>query len=269
MREALPGGALWALNPALIELARRAPVFLLATLRIALVFANMPAPFGGVAPIRIRTALSLVVTAALLMPMFSQLPEIPLEPLTLLKAAMSEVVIGGLIGLSVRATMAAADAAGAIAGQSMGLGFAGTVDPACGESVVPTAYLLDSLASVIFFGLNCHHVVLRALAESFHAAPVGAAVSDAWRGSALLIGADLIARGLQIAAPVVASMFLVQIGVAFVSRTAPRVHLFAFAFSVSVGAGMLVMWVAAPAVCTAIANQVRHVPDAIAAIGGN
>jgi flagellar biosynthetic protein FliR len=267
MREALPGGALWARDPLLLELAKRVPAFLLASLRVALVFAGMPAPFGGVAPIRIRTALSLVVTATLLLPLASELPLIALEPWPLLKAASYELVIGGLIGCSVRATMAAAESAGAIAGQAMGLGFAGSIDPTHGENVVPTAYLLDSLASVIFFGLNCHHIVLSALAASFRAAPVGMPVSDGWRDSALFIGADMVERGLQIAAPVVASMFIVQVGVAFVSRTAPRVHLFAFAFSVSVGAGMLVLWVAAPAVCTAIATQVRHVPDAIAAIG--
>jgi flagellar biosynthetic protein FliR len=88
-------------------------------------------------------------------------------------------------------------------------------------------------------------------------------LAAAWSSGVIDLGADLVARGLQIAAPVVASMFIVQIGIAFVSRTAPRVHLFAFAFSVSIGAGMLVLWVAAPAVCTAIAQQVRHLPDAL------
>ena len=43
--------------------------------------------------------------------------------------------------------MAAAEAAGSIAGQAMGLGFAGSVDPTHGESVLPTAYLLDSLGA--------------------------------------------------------------------------------------------------------------------------
>ena len=64
-------------------------------------------------------------------------------------------------------------------------------------------------------------------------------------------------------------MFIVQLGTAFVSRTAPRVHLFAFAFSVSIAAGLLVLWVAAPAVCTAMAVQVQHLPDALAALGAH
>jgi flagellar biosynthesis protein FliR len=74
-----------------------------------------------------------------------------------------------------------------------------------------------------------------------------------------------MARGLHIAAPVTATMFIVQLSTALVSRTAPRVHL--FAFSASVGAGLVVLWLAAPAICTAIAVQMRHLPDALASFG--
>jgi flagellar biosynthetic protein FliR len=77
----------------------------------------------------------------------------------------------------------------------------------------------------------------------------------------------LIVSGLRIAAPVIASMFIVQIGVAFVSRTAPRVSLFAFAFSISIGAGMVVLWLSAPAVCTALTRQVQQLPDKLSALG--
>lgn len=62
-----------------------------------------------------------------------------------------------------------------------------------------------------------------------------------------------------------ATKFLVQLGTAFVSRTAPRVH--RFALSVSVAAGLVVLRLAAPAICTAIAAQMRHLPDALASLG--
>jgi flagellar biosynthetic protein FliR len=256
-----------SIDAALYGLAERMPVFILASLRVALTFAGLPAPFGGVAPVRIRTALSVVVTLALLAASIDGLPRLPLEPALLGKAAVFELFIGALIGMTVRVTMAAAEAAGSMAGQAMGLGFAGSVDPTHGESVLATTYLLDSLGGLIFLSLGCHHIVLSALAASFHAAPIGAAISSGWQSSALSLGTDLIAAGLQIASPVIACMFIVQIGVAFVSRTAPRVHLFGFAFSITVGAGMLILWVAAPAVCTALVHRVQHLPDALSALG--
>jgi flagellar biosynthetic protein FliR len=256
------------IDDAIMTLAVHLPVFILASLRVALTFAALPAPFGAIAPVRIRTALSLVTTAALILPQVDSLPRLPLDLAVLAQAAVYEIFLGGVIGMTVRVTLAAAEIGGALAGQAMGLGFASSVDPTQGESVLPTTYLFDSLCMLIFLSFNCHHVLLAALAASFRVAPIGHAPSAAWSGGLVNLASDLVARGLQIAAPVVATMFIVQLGTAFVSRSAPRVHLFAFAFSVAIAAGMVVLWLAAPAVCTAIAVQVRHVPDALASMGG-
>jgi flagellar biosynthesis protein FliR len=252
---------------ALAALTAHLPLFGLASLRIALVFAALPAPFGGVAPIRIRTAFTIVTAIALILPQLGQLPALPMVPAVLLRAALYELVLGMVIGLSVRVTLAAAEVAGTIAGQAMGLGFATSVDPTHGESVLPTTHLLDMVCTFIFFALDFHHVLLAALAGSFRAAPIGQGISSALSHGVIQLGADLCARGLQIAAPVVATMFIVQLATAFVSRTAPRVHLFAFAFSVSIAAGIVVLWLAAPSVYTAIGVQVRRLPDALTMLG--
>lgn len=259
--------AMGAVELAMQELAPRLPLFILGSIRITLTFAGMPAPFSGVAPMQVRTALSVMIAMIVLIPQLPELPLIPLDLVVLGKAAVFELFIGMLLGMTVRVTMAAAEVAGTILGQSMGLGFAGSIDPNYGEALVPTAFLLEAIAGLVFFSLGCHHVLLSGIAASFQAAPIGAAVSAAWRGSALWIGSDLIARGVQIASPVIASLFIVQVWTAFVSRTAPRVHLFAFTFSISVGAGLLLLWAAAPAVCTAVIRYVQHLPEMLSALG--
>jgi flagellar biosynthetic protein FliR len=243
------------------------PLFVLASLRIALTLAGMPAPFGGLAPMRIRTALSVALSLALCFPLVGHLPPIATDVVSLGRAAICEMMLGAVMGLTVRVTLAAAEVAGTLAGQAMGLGFATSIDPSHGESILPTTYLLGSLGTVIFFAFNGHHVVIAALSESLIHVPIGQGLPDAVRYSALKLGSDLVARGLQIAAPVVATMFIVQLGTSFVSRTAQRVHLFAFSFSVAIAAGFLVLWVSAPAICTAIAVQVRHLPDALLELG--
>lgn len=259
--------SLSSIELAVQELAPRMPLFILGSIRIALTFAGMPAPFSGVAPMQLRTALSVIVALIVLIPQLPSLPLIPLELTVLAKVAIYEMFIGMLLGMTVRVTMAAAEIAGTILGQSMGLGFAGSVDPNYGESLVPTAFLLEAIAGLVFFSTGCHHVLLSGIAASFQAAPIGAPLTAAWRGSALWIGADLVARGVQIASPVLASLFIVQVWTAFVSRTAPRVHLFAFTFSVSVGAGLLLLWAAAPAVCMAVIRYVQHLPETLSALG--
>jgi flagellar biosynthesis protein FliR len=244
------------------------PLLVLASLRIAIVLANMPAPFGNVAPMQVRTAMSVLLSVALCASLLPDMPRIALDPATLAKAAICELFLGAVMGLTVRVTLAATEVAGTMAGQAMGLGFATSVDPTFGEGILPTAYLLGSLGTLIFFILNGHHVVIAALADSLRHVPIGQAVSVAARAGAMTLGGDLVARGLQIAAPVVATMFIVQLGTAFVSRTAQKVHLFAFSFSIAVGAGMLVLWVSAPTICTAIGVQVSRLADAFLALGG-
>jgi flagellar biosynthesis protein FliR len=243
------------------------PLFVLASLRVTLTLLGLPAPFGGVAPMRIRTALSVVLTIATLVPLMGSLQPIATDPVTLGRAAACELLIGSVMGMTVRVTLAATEIAGTMAGQAMGLGFATSVDPTYGESILPTAYILGALGTLIFLAFNGHHVVIAALAESFARVPVGQALPPAVRYSALSLGGDLVARGLQIAAPVVATMFIVQLGTAFVSRSAQRVNLFAFSFSVGIAAGLLVLWVSAPSLANAITAQVRRLPDAFYDLG--
>ena len=243
------------------------PLFVLASLRIALTLAGLPAPFGGVAPLRVRTVVSVGLSLALCIPLIGHLPPIQTDVVSLGRAAIAELLLGSVMGMTVRVTLAAAEVAGTLAGQAMGLGFATSIDPTHGETILPTTYLLGALGTLIFFAFNGHHVVIAALSQSFLHIPIGRGVPFSVRAGALELGRDLVARGLQIASPVVAAMFIVQLGTSFVSRTAQRVHLFAFSFSVAIAAGILVMWVAAPSLCTAIAVQVRHLPDALLALG--
>lgn len=251
-----------------VALTDMLPLFVLASLRIALTLTGLPAPFGGVAPMRVRTAISVALSLALCIPLIGHLPPIQTDVVSLGRAAVCELLLGSVMGLTVRVTLAATEVAGTLAGQAMGLGFATSIDPSHGESVLPTTYLLGSLGTLIFFAFNGHHVVIAALADSFTYIPIGQGLPETVRHGALRIGSDLVARGLQIAAPVVATMFIVQLGTSFVSRTAQRVHLFAFSFSVAIAAGILVLYVSASSICAAIAVQVRHLPDALLALGG-
>lgn len=242
------------------------PLFVLASLRITLTLAGMPAPFGGLAPIRIRTLLSLILSLAMCAPLFGRTPPISLEPASLLSAGICELFLGAIMGLTVRVTLAVCEVAGTMAGQAMGMGFASSVDPTFGDTILPTAYLLGTLGSLIFFSINGHHMVIAALAQSLVHVPIGQGLPMAGRTGVFTMGGQLIARGLQIASPVVATMFIVQLGVAFVSRTAPRVQLFAFQFAVAIAAGMVVLWIAAPSIFTAMGIQVRRLPEALMAV---
>ncbi|MCB9623943.1 MAG: flagellar biosynthetic protein FliR [Sandaracinus sp.] len=244
------------------------PFVLLVSLRVGVVFAALPAPFGSGAPVPVRVALSVLVAITLALPHGELAHGLSLAPAALLRAAVLEVVVGTVIGLTVRVIVAAVEVAGSLVDLSSGLGFAGTVNPALGESASPLGVALSTLSVLFFFAFDGHVAVLHALGASLQAAPPGAIESSFELRGAVSLGSDLVARGLRIASPVVATMFLVQLGLALVSRAAPRVHLFAFSFSIAISAGVLVLYVAAPSVAAGMAEEVRRIPDVLASLFG-
>lgn len=243
--------------------------FFLVSLRVGAVFASLPAPFGSGAPAQVRVALALAVTGAICAPRFGEAPDVPLEPIAIGSAAVGELLVGAVIGLTVRVTLAAAEVAGNLAGLSMGQGFAATVDPAFGEQMLPVGRALSGLVILLFFALRGHHVTLSALAWSLDHAPVGDVVGRAVGPGTVAIGAGLLAQGLRIASPIVGAMFIVQLGLGLVARSAPRVQVFSLTFAITSAVGGLVLYAAAPSVTVGLAQLVGQLPAAIDhALGG-
>ncbi len=244
------------MNAIVLELMRLAPFVALVSLRVALVMALMPAPFGDLAPMRIRAVLSFLLALVLCLPHMSRAPLLEIAPGPLLVAAVTELFVGAVIGLTVRVTLAAAEVAGTVAGNAMGLGFAGSIDPVFGQESLPTTTLMNSLGVLIFFAMRGHHAVFEALFASLTLVPAGEALRAIRTTELTTLGANVVAQGLRIASPVVATMFIVQLGTALVARAAPRVQIFALSFGVTVSVGALVLVSSAPQVASSISASV-------------
>lgn len=239
---------------------RIAPYVALVSLRVGIVLALLPAPFGDLAPVRIRAALSFVLAYVLALPTLGNAFSLSYEAPTIFVSAFSELIVGAVIGITVRVALVAAEVAGTLAGNAMGLGFAGQLDPLLGSEGVVTTSLTSSLAVLIFFVLRGHHMVLEALSATLTLAPTGHGFPTLRYEGLVTLGARMITQGLRIASPVVATMFLVQLGTALVARAAPRVQIFALTFGVAVSVGALVLVLSAPQLAQGIANVISNIP---------
>lgn len=241
----------------------------LVSTRVAVALAAMPAPFGSLAPLRLRASLSLILAFLLSVAHGAGSAQLPAEGLPLAAAGFGEALIGAVIGLTVRVTLASAEVAGTVASMSMGLGFAASVDPNYGEQSAPPTQLLAFLSTLIFLVFDGHHAVIVALSQSMIVAPPGQVIDTIASDGVIGIGSNMLARGLQIATPVLGTMMIVQTGLGLSSRAAPKVHLMYLSFAVSIGAGIVTLFVSAPSLATAIASEVRSLPDYLAAaLGG-
>lgn len=244
------------------------PWVVLLSTRVGVAMASMPAPFGSLAPVRMRAGLTLLVAAAMAVGNPAARPETLPDSVGLLAAGCGEALVGAVIGLTVRVTLAATEVAGTVSGFTMGLGFANSVDPTYGESSSPPARILAVLGTAIFFVFQGHHAVFRALAGSLEAAPAGQVLSVLASDGVVTLGSRMLARGLQIAAPVLGTMLIVQSGTALASRSAPKVPLMYLSFAITTGAGVVTLFVAAPSVATAIVSEVRNLPGLLSEMLG-
>lgn len=239
----------------------------LISVRLGVMFVLLPAPFGSVSPRTVRAGLT-VLLAVVLNGSVLDAASIPLMAAPLAGAAFGEAVIGTVIGLAARVTLAAAEMAGTFAGFSMGLGFANSVDPMFGENALPTTRLVGSFAAFVFFGLEGHHVVLSALAATLHAAPPGNALGAVRAEGVIQLGAGMISQGLRIASPVVATLFIIQVGMGLVSRAAPKVQIFSLSFAVASGCGLFSLYFTAPAIAISIAAEIDRIPTQVLRVLG-
>lgn len=239
---------------------------MLTSLRVGVCLAALPAPFGGNSPMRVRGALTLVISVVLALPKLGTMQLPPLEAAALLQAGVGEALIGAVIGLTVRVILAVAEVGGTLAGFSMGLGFASSIDPLTQEQAMPPARLLYALSTLIFLLLNGHHHVLHALNASLFHFPPGKSVDVMMTTPVIKLTSRLMAQGLRIASPVMATMFIVQLGTAFVAKSAPKVQIFSLAFTVAVGCGVFTLYIAAQSVAQAIGVEVSRLPMALEAL---
>lgn len=244
-------------------LTQGAALVLLVSLRVGIAMASLPAPFGALSPTRIRVALGVLIAFALSTPRTDLLSSVHLDIPWLLQAGFGEVLLGTVIGLTARVTLAVADIAGSFVGLSMGMGFGGTVDPNYEEPTPSIAQALSAFTTLIFFALHGHHAVLAALGNSLHTAPPGETFVVLADDGVMRLGSTMVAHGLRIASPVVATMFLVQLGTALISKVAPRVHLFTLTFAIAVSAGALVLYTAMPSIATSLSRELERLNETL------
>ncbi len=182
----------------------------------------------------IAVLLALVITPTLDAP-----PVVPLISVAGLWIMISQVLIGAAMGFSMRMVFAAVQVAGEYVGLQMGLSFASFFDPTSGGNTMVLARLLNVMAMLVFLSLDGHLMMIRILAESFHALPI--ADAPLARGGWSLLaaaGAHVIADGLMLALPLIATLLSLNLAMGILNRVSPQFSIFSVGFPITLLAGL-------------------------------
>jgi flagellar biosynthesis protein FliR len=180
-------------------------------------------PFLGSSaiPAPLKAAVTLLITAVLY-PLHGPL-QLNLHSWQWAGVALSEVVIGLVLGLAANFMMEAPMMAGQILGVQMGYSLATLFDPTTQADTPVLAEFHRLAALLIFLQLGVHHWLLRALVNSFAYLPAGASLAAYAAASGLVQAAGgIFLAGLQIAAPALVATLVADVGLGFLGKASPQ-----------------------------------------------
>ena len=231
--------------------------FLLLAVRIGALFAAAPVLSASAVSLPIRIGLTMAITLTLLGSV--TVPEIDLLSPPGVMTLVREVLIGLSIGLLFQLAFAAVAMAGEQIAFAMGLGFASMVDPQTGSPSPVLTQFMSILLILIFLITEGHHVLLRQLASSYEALPIGSEFStDMFLGIAKA-AALIFSAALLIAAPAIVLLFMVNLLIGFMTRVAPQMNIFSVGFPVTILAGFAVLLVSIPTLGNGMSNLLQSV----------
>jgi flagellar biosynthetic protein FliR len=247
------------------------PVFLLVFARVAAIVVSMPLLGEGTVPAQVKVAMALLLSL-LLYPLVSAgfADRVPAAGLAWVPALVMEVLVGGVIGFTVRLITAAFEFAGEVTGWVLGLSLAQAVDPQTHLQVPIVGQFLTVLGFLTFLAINAHHVLIAAMVQSFAWVPPFAPTIGAGFADVLVdLAFNLFRLGLQIAAPVVAAMLLVNVAMGIVSRAVPQMHVMLVAMPLSIAVGFIVLGVSLPYIGAAMVQAYGGLGSTLAGVLGS
>ena len=216
--------------------------FLLTLMRVSLVVFLLPFYGGDSIPPMVKAFLCLLLTMALWPQLSFPGQALPTHPFGLMLVMLGELILGLMLGMCVHFIFAGIQTGGEIMGFQMGFTMVTLADPLSGAQVSITSHFLYMVALLVFLVLDGHLVLLKGLADSFALIPpggiyVGAAVTT----NVLKLSADMFSVAVQIASPVIAALFMVELTLALMGRAAPQMNLLTLGFPLKIAVGFFFM----------------------------
>lgn len=229
-------------------LPQQAFAFLIVFARIGAMVMLLPGIGETTVSSRIRLTFALMVTIVIYTANFSLVPTMPATFYGMIRVIMVETATGLMIGLTLRLTLTALHTAGTVISFHMGLSAAQNFDPNQGAQGAIVSAFFTVFAILIIFATDTHHMLFRAMGESYQLFPIGAPLQFSLFGEQIIeMVGQLFALGLQLAAPFILYTLVFNTALGLVSRVLPQFQIFFIAMPANIMMGFMLLSVLMPA----------------------
>ena len=222
-------------------------MFLLVFLRVTAILMIVPIFDSRSIPLLFKVGLSFSVSV-LLFPMLELSGVVFLDKvLPFGLKVIGEIMLGVIIGFSVRLIFAGIQLAGQLAGFQMGFAIVNVMDPITSSQGSIISALKNLVAMLIFLSINAHHWFLRGVVESFRLVPpLEFHFSESLTEQLMRLAGNMFVIAVKVGAPIIVTLLLTSVALGLVARTVPQMNIFIVAFPIKIAIGLLVFGLSLP-----------------------
>ncbi|HEX6923688.1 MAG TPA: flagellar biosynthetic protein FliR [Bacillales bacterium] len=211
----------------LTEILQGLPAFILLFIRVVSFFVTVPIFSYRNIPSSAKIGLAFFLAWIMY---FTVHPDpIPIDMMFFLLAA-KEALVGMAIGLIAMILIYAVQVAGTFIDIKMGFAIATVFNPQTGVRSPLTGQYLYTMAILFMLAVNAHYLLIDGIFYSYQFIPLESLEIHLGSGSLARLATETFVKmfviAFQMAAPVVGSLFLVDIALGIVARTVPQVNVF-------------------------------------------
>lgn len=216
--------------------------YLVVFTRIGAVMMVVPGLGDRAVPVRFRLILALVIAFTAGMSIFPSVPDMPEQPLQLLRIIGGEAIIGLGIGLLVRLAFSGLHLAGTVISFQTSLAYARNFDPTQGSQGSVIGSLLAMLGITLVFVTNMHHLMIMAAINSYTLFPLGAPIPiEDFTSYAVSTVSGAFVIGIQMSAPFIVYGLTFYLAIGILAKLIPQVQIFFVAMPANIIAGFLLL----------------------------
>lgn len=217
------------MEPLLAQLQGNALLFGLMSLRVGALFATAPVLSSRSIPMRVKGGLTIALVLSVL-PLMASQPgmAVPDDGVSYIVLAAKELIIGATIGLIAQMLFAAVQLAGSFIDISAGFAIASTIDPVNNVNLTVLGRAYNMIVTAAFIAVGGHLILMQALLASFTlVSPTETPNMAVLMQGVTTWSAELFVIALQLAAPLMAALFISDVAFGIMSRAAPQMNVFA------------------------------------------
>jgi flagellar biosynthetic protein FlhB/flagellar biosynthetic protein FliR len=237
---------------------------ILITIRMFCFFLVVPVFFPNGTPNTVKIGLTLVM-AYILVPGidYSGIHTIN-NNMPFVINCMNEAVAGLTLGFITNLCFMAVRVAGNLMDFQIGFSMMTMFDPSSGSNTTLMEHLLYWFSIVVFFIVDGHHMLIKALMESFSVIKLGTFfLSQDSINLIIKVFIEYFGIALKIAIPIVLIIFITDLTLGLIARTVPQLNIMILGLPIKILLGLTAFCFALPIFLKVIENSFYGIPDAI------